>query len=116
MEDTPEFKHGLSKKVEQLEQRVKELEAELKDIKSHWQPEEIKANLDLFDEMKQMIEYYASCDVWNCDYEKSIHAFCIIEKGDLGTGEFDFNEDTNDNRVGGKRARELLAKMKGSGV
>ena len=60
--------------------------------------------------MRSAVEFYASADVWqHVAPEKA--KWSVIEDDDLGDGDFDFNEITDDMSVGGKRARQALAEV-----
>lgn len=52
-------------------------------------------------------EFYASSDQWNCTKEQ-LTTYNTIDKDDLGIGDFQFACDVDDDRVGGKTAREAL--------
>lgn len=52
-------------------------------------------------------EFYASSDQWNCTKEQ-LTTYNTIDKDDLGIGDFQFACDVDDDRVGGKKAREAL--------
>lgn len=57
--------------------------------------------------LRKACEFYASSDQWNCTKEK-ITTYDKIDDIDLGNGEFYFNYITDDDRVGGKKAREAI--------
>lgn len=56
---------------------------------------------------REALEFYASGDSWGHLNQDSIEYY-IVDISDSGTGEFDLNSITDDNRVGGRRAREAL--------
>lgn len=57
--------------------------------------------------LRQACEFYASSDQWNCTKEQ-LTTYNTIDKDDLGIGDFQFACDVDDDRVGGKKAREAL--------
>ena len=59
------------------------------------------------DGLRSVCEFYASSDQWNCTKEQ-LTTYNTIDKDDLGVGEFQFACDVDDDRVGGKKAREAL--------
>ena len=60
------------------------------------------------------LEFYASADNWHHKNSESVE-YRLINEEDMGVGDFNFNEITDDEWVGGKRAREVLNKYKGEG-
>lgn len=56
---------------------------------------------------RKALEFYADADNWG---HISPHeaTYSVIDKVDLGKGEFMLNEMTDDDRVGGRKAREVL--------
>ena len=57
--------------------------------------------------LRKACEFYASSDQWNCTKEQ-LTTYNTIDKDDLGIGDFQFTCDVDDDRVGGKKAREAL--------
>jgi len=57
------------------------------------------------------LEFYAHVDHWNRISQTAIYT--VIGSDDIGDGSFQFNEDVNDDNVGGKKARQALAEIKG---
>lgn len=57
--------------------------------------------------LRKACEFYASSDQWNCTKEQ-LTTYNTIDKDDLGIGDFQFACDVDDDRVGGKKAREAL--------
>lgn len=55
----------------------------------------------------EVIEYYASFDQWG-HLNLVSNTYSVIDKDDLGVGEFHANDFTDDKNVGGKKAREFL--------
>lgn len=59
------------------------------------------------DVLRDACEFYASDQQWNCT-QKQITTYDTIGKDDLGIGDFQLIEGVDDDRVGGKKAREAL--------
>jgi len=59
------------------------------------------------------LEFYASQDNWQRT-SPSVRAYDydVVDKSDLGSGDFEIDEFTNDKGVGGLAARVALAKIK----
>lgn len=68
----------------------------------------------LLDELEQALEFYADGESWSTiDHNKSPTTYDRLEYDkDLGVGDFDINEQTNDRNVSGLRARLALEKLK----
>ena len=60
-------------------------------------------------ELKETLKFYADGDNWEHVAPDKVD-YRVIEKSDFGTGEFQLTELTDDEWVGGRRAREVLAK------
>jgi len=59
------------------------------------------------------LEFYASQDNWQHGFPVvSAYLYGIIDKSDLGSGDFKLDERTDDKNVGGLAARVALAKIK----
>lgn len=63
------------------------------------------------DGLIKALEFYASADNWN-HISPTEATYSVISKEDLGAGEFKFTEDVDDERVGGKTARQAIAEFK----
>jgi hypothetical protein len=63
------------------------------------------------EEAREIVDFYADADSWGHESPAST-TYSVIDRDDLGDGSFQFNEITDDERVGGKRARVYLAKCK----
>ena len=57
------------------------------------------------------LEFYADSDNWGTIDAHDTYSN-MVEKDDLGTGEFQLNENTDDSKVAGKLARETLKAIK----
>lgn len=79
---------NLHEKIQQLEQQLAEKDA--------------------------VLSWYASVDNWHHKNFESVE-YILINEEDMGVGDFQFNEITDDEWVGGKRAREVMQKYKGEG-
>lgn len=64
----------------------------------------LKAQLD---RAFKVIKYYADFDQWGY-LNMGSDSYSVIDKDDLGTGEFYANDSVDDSNVGGKKAREFL--------
>ena len=65
----------------------------------------------LFSDVEHLIEalkFYASGDYWNHTHPGST-TYSVVDEEDLGDGSFQLNEHTDDDKVGGKKAREALS-------
>lgn len=60
--------------------------------------------------MKEALEFYADGDNYG-HISPEVATYSVIDNCDLGVGDFMLNETVDDERVGGKRAREALAKV-----
>lgn len=60
--------------------------------------------------LKEALKFYAHSDNWNHINTKTA-TYAIINEQDLGDGSFQFNDITDDERVGGKLARQTLKKI-----
>ena len=69
--------------------------------------EELKAKLEI---AIGALKFYADVENWECTGAKP-GIYASIVGDDFGNGSFDFNDITNDEGVGGKLARETLAKI-----
>ena len=78
--------------IKRLSNRVKELEGKL-------------------EKAVKVIEFYADGDSWGHESPSST-SYSVIDKEDMGIGEFNLNELTDDDRVGGLRARKFLEENK----
>ena len=58
------------------------------------------------------LEFYAHVDNWN-HINPQTARYTVIGSDDIGDGSFQFNEDIDDDNVGGKKARQALAEIKG---
>lgn len=63
--------------------------------------------------MREALSFYASGDNWGHKHKDSCDYVVILE--DQGDGEFQFNSITDDEWVGGKRARQALKDVEGVG-
>ena len=57
------------------------------------------------------LEFYAHVDHWNRISQTAIYT--VIGSDDIGDGSFQFDEEIDDDNVGGKKARQALAEIKG---
>lgn len=57
--------------------------------------------------LRDACEFYASDQQWSCT-QKQITTYDTIGKDDLGIGDFELIKGVDDDRVGGKKAREAL--------
>lgn len=64
--------------------------------------EELEVKLE---SAREVIGFYASSDNWNHVSQKEA-TYSVIDKEDLGVGEFQLNSMTDDDRVGGLKARK----------
>jgi len=60
--------------------------------------------------LKEALEFYADGDNYG-HINPEVATYSVIDNCDLGVGDFMLNETVDDERVGGKRAREALAKV-----
>lgn len=60
--------------------------------------------------MLEALEFYADGDNYG-HINPEIATYSVIDNCDLGVGDFMLNETVDDERVGGRRAREALAKV-----
>lgn len=60
--------------------------------------------------LKEALEFYADGDNYG-HISPEVATYSVIDNCDLGVGDFMLNETVDDERVGGKRAREALAKV-----
>lgn len=60
--------------------------------------------------MREVLEFYADLDSWNHLTTESTKYY-KIDLSDVGNGDFDNGNGTDDDNVGGKRAREALKKI-----
>jgi len=59
------------------------------------------------------LEFYANQDNWrHCSPFESSYLYDMVDKSDLGIGDFELDEFTDDKDVGGVAARVALAKIK----
>lgn len=63
--------------------------------------------------MRQALSFYASGNNWHHKHKDSCDYVVIVD--DQGDGEFQFNSITDDEWVGGKRARQALKDTEGVG-
>lgn len=63
--------------------------------------------------MREALSFYASGDNWGHKHKDSCDYVVILE--DQGDGEFQFNSITDDEWVGGKRARQAIKDVEGVG-
>ncbi len=64
-----------------------------------------------FSDVEHLIEalkFYASGDHWHHTHPGST-TYSVVDGQDLGDGSFQLNEHTDDDKVGGKKAREALS-------
>lgn len=59
----------------------------------------------------EVIEFYADGDSWGHESPSST-SYSVIDTTDMGNGDFDLNEITDDNGVGGLKARKFLEENK----
>lgn len=59
----------------------------------------------------EALRFYADGDSWGHESPSST-SYSVIDKEDMGIGEFNLNELTDDDRVGGLRARKFLEENK----
>ena len=98
-EDSSEFK----KKSAEWYVHYDDYELLKKEIK------ELEARLAIATEA---LEFYAHVDHWN-HINPQTALYTVIGSDDIGDGSFQFNEDIDDDNVGGKKARQALAEIKG---
>ena len=65
--------------------------------------EKLKAQLE---KAEAVIEFYSDSDNW--EHKSPVQADYVVILDDSGTGEFQLNHMTDDDRVGGRRAREYF--------
>ena len=56
----------------------------------------------------EALKFYASGDYWSHAQPGST-TYSVVDEEDLGDGSFQLNEHTDDDKVGGKKAREALS-------
>lgn len=65
--------------------------------------EKLKAQLE---KAESVIDFYSDSDNW--EHKSPVQADYVVILDDSGTGEFQLNHMTDDDRVGGRRAREYF--------
>lgn len=65
--------------------------------------EKLKAQLE---KAEDVIDFYSDSDNWG--HKSPVQADYVVILDDSGTGEFQLNHMTDDDRVGGRRAREYF--------
>lgn len=68
--------------------------------------EKLKAQLE---KAEDVIDFYSDSDNW--EHKSPIQADYVVILDDSGTGEFQLNHMTDDDRVGGRRAREYFKEI-----
>lgn len=73
--------------------------------------EEINLKLkEMYKKAIESLKFYADSDSWG--HESSISAtYSVIGKEDLGNGDFQLSDIVDDERVGGRLARETLKEL-----
>ena len=69
----------------------------------HSDYEKLKAQLE---KAESVIDFYSDSDNW--EHKSPAQADYVVILDDSGTGEFQLNHMTDDDRVGGRRAREYF--------
>ena len=68
--------------------------------------EKLKAQLE---KCEAVIDFYSDSDNWG--HKSPVQADYVVILDDSGTGEFQLNHMTDDDRVGGRRAREYFKEI-----
>ena len=75
-----------------------------------WVINDIKKLEDALRKAYAVISFYADDQTWHCD-GKDYSKYLIVDKSDIGYGNYMLNEDTDDTSVGGRQAREILEEL-----
>lgn len=105
----------LENEQDDLKARVAELEARLGPDRRYDLHDCIIERDNLKEKLMKAIDalkFYADCNSWG-HISPKIAEYFVIDEIDLGTGEFQFSSENDDSRVGGKRARQVLAEIEG---
>lgn len=102
--------------IKRLEDCLKRANSNHEEFERKWYLEKDKADEQkkMLDEVEKALEFYADGESWSTiDHNKSPTTYDRLEYDkDLGVGDFDINEQTNDRNVSGLRARLALEKLK----
>ena len=92
----------IEKANDNCQTKIANLELEITKLKE--ENEKLKKSREA---LRRAVEFYSDEQQWNCTPEK-LTTYNTIGKDDLGIGDFHLTKDVDDDRVGGKKAREAI--------
>ena len=106
--------------MKELKNNLEERFIELRDENSKYSikilelEQELQKTREQLDKAEKVIEFYADGDNYG-HISPEIATYSVIDASDLGDGDFMLNDSVDDERVGGKRARQYFKDKQGEG-